>query len=204
MLYCLSLFYKLTHKDSFLFIYLFTVHTDSKSAIIEVKVETGNKNYLLIAILCGIFIVLVILAIFLSLFWRQRVVASSTSGINLAPSIDSSRHDPEKSNNLQNEENLRRYMNPLKNSSSSLDRVNEKNLNLNPDPEMVTIGSLANASSSTSAVHRSQPLFSESNFDYSLDESAKSKQDGPLAKRSSQQLLHKMENSDMKRNTVYR
>uniref|UniRef100_A0A1I8QAK7 Delta-like protein n=1 Tax=Stomoxys calcitrans TaxID=35570 RepID=A0A1I8QAK7_STOCA len=180
------------------------VHSDSKSAIIEVKVETGGKNYLLIAILCGIFIVLVILAIFLSLFWRQRIVATSTSGINLSPSIDSSRLDPEKSNNLQNEENLRRYMNPLKGSTSSLDRVNEKNLNFNPDPEMSTIGNLATASSSTSGVHRSQPLYTESNFDYSLDETAKSKQDVTPSKRSSQILLHKMDNNDMKRNTVYR
>ncbi|XP_073818440.1 protein serrate-like [Musca autumnalis] len=179
-------------------------HSDSKSAIIEVKVETGNKNYFLIAVLCGIFIVLVILAIFLSLFWRQRIIAASASGINLTPSIDASRLDPEKSNNLQNEENLRRYMNPLKNSSSSLvDRVNEKNLNLNPDPEMVTIGTLASASSSTSGVHRSQPLYTESNFDYTLDENAKNKHDSSV-KRSSQILLHKMENSDMKRNTVYR
>ncbi|XP_065372234.1 protein serrate [Calliphora vicina] len=174
-------------------------------SILEVKVETasiaeGNSNSLLIGILCGIFIVLIGLAIFLSLFWRQRIVMTSTSGINLAPSMDALRHDEEKSNNLQNEENLRRYTNPLKGSSSSLGRVNGMELSLNPAPELATVSTLANASASSSGVHRSQPLYPESNFDCDLETTTKNKEFH--TKRSSQILLHKTQNSDMKKNTV--
>uniref|UniRef100_A0A1I8NLN3 Delta-like protein n=1 Tax=Stomoxys calcitrans TaxID=35570 RepID=A0A1I8NLN3_STOCA len=174
-------------------------------SILEVKVETaliaeGNSNSLLIGILCGIFIVLVCLAIFLSLYWRQRMVMSSASGINLAASQDALRHDEEKSNNLQNEENLRRYTNPLKGSSSSLGRVNGMELSLNPAPEIASVSSLANAPTSSTGVHRSQPLYPESNFDCDLETATKSKEF--RSKRTSQILLHKTQNSDMKKNTV--
>lgn len=183
-----------------------TVKLAALISILEVKVETaliaeGNSNSLLIGILCGIFIVLVGLAIFLSLFWRQRMVMSSTSGINLAASQDALRHDEEKSNNLQNEENLRRYTNPLKGSSSSLGRVNGMELSLNPAPELASVSTLANAStSSAGGGHRSQPLYPESNFDCDIETTTKSKEFH--TKRTSQILLHKTQNSDMKKNTV--
>ncbi|KAI9585064.1 hypothetical protein GQX74_006959 [Glossina fuscipes] len=180
-------------------------------SILEVKVETalvseGNSNSLLIGILCGIFIVLIGLAIFVSLFWRQRIVINSSSGINLAPSLDALRHEEEKSNNLQNEENLRRYTNPLKASTTSLGRVNGMELSLNPAPELTTVSSLANTSASSSAIHRSQPLYPacESNFDRELEVSGvvTSKAKEFQSKRSSQILLHKTQNTDMKKNTV--
>ncbi|XP_073818444.1 protein serrate isoform X2 [Musca autumnalis] len=176
-------------------------------SILEVKVETaliaeGNSNNLLIGILCGIFIVLVGLAIFLSLFWRQRMGISPNSGIGMATSQDPLRHDEEKSNNLQNEENLRRYTNPLKVSTSSLARVNGMELSLNPSPEIIASVS-PTTTATTSGVHSSrtvQPLYPESNFDCDLEASQKTKEF--QTKRTSQILLHKTQNSDMKKNTV--
>ncbi|TMW42738.1 hypothetical protein DOY81_012181, partial [Sarcophaga bullata] len=170
------------------------------------RVETGsyswkaNSNSLLIGICVKFLSVLIACLYFLTLFWRQRIVMTSSSGINLAPSMDALRHDEEKSNNLQNEENLRRYTNPLKGSSSSLGRVNGMELSLNPAPELATVSTLANASASSSGVHRSQPLYPESNFDCDMETSTKSKEFH--TKRSSQILLHKTQNSDMKKNTV--
>ncbi|XP_049304879.1 protein serrate [Bactrocera dorsalis] len=188
-------------------------------SILEVKVETalvaeGNHGSLLIGILCGIFIVLIGCAVFITLMWRQRLHPRSTSGINLTPSMDVSRHEEEKSNNLQNEENLRRYTNPLKGSTSSLGRTNGMELSLNPSPELATVSSLVAAS--TSALHRSQPLYpancGESNFDCELEVSATGSRTNATSKtelhhahvqkRNSQILLHKTPNSDMKKNTV--
>ncbi|CAD6995086.1 unnamed protein product [Ceratitis capitata] len=188
-------------------------------SILEVKVETalvaeGNHNSLLIGMLSGIFVVLIGFAIFLTLMWRNRLNPRSTSGINHTPSMDALRHEEEKSNNLQNEENLRRYTNPLKGSTSSLARTNGMELSLNPSPELATVSSLVAAS--TSALHRSQPLYpancGESNFDCELEVSATGSRaiaasktelhHAHVQKRNSQILLHKTPNSDMKKNTV--
>lgn len=191
-------------------------------SILEVKVETalvsdGSGSSLLNGILCGIFIVLVGFIVFVSLMWRQRLAMRSASGINLAPSLDVLRHDEEKSNNLQNEENLRRYTNPLKGSTTSLGRANgAMELSLNPSPELATVSSLAASGSAPlhhhHHHHRSQPLYPpcESNFDGSLEasnapglvSSIKGKEFNHTPKRSSQILLHKTQNSDMKKNTV--
>lgn len=169
------------------------------TAILEVKLETarvadGNSHSLLIGVLCGIFIVLVGFSVFISLYWKQRLAYRSSSGINLTPPLDALRHEEEKSNNLQNEENLRRYTNPLKGSTSSLRAGNGMELSLNPAPE------LAATAASSSALHRSQPLFPPCDFERELDSSTGLKQ--AAHKRSSQILLHKTQNSDMKKNTV--
>ncbi|XP_037945488.1 protein serrate [Teleopsis dalmanni] len=179
-------------------------------SIMEVKVETalitdGNGRSLLVGILCGVFIVLVGFAIFTTVIWRQRITLRSSSGMNLTPSLDALRHEEEKSNNLQNEENLRRYTNTLKGSTSSLGRVNGMELSLNPAPELATVSSLAAGSS---AVHRSQPLYptNESNFDCDIDMvvTGKDYHNVPThgQKRNSQMLLTKTQNADMKKNTV--
>ncbi|XP_064548318.1 protein serrate [Drosophila montana] len=168
------------------------------TSILEVKLETarvadGNSHSLLIGVLCGIFIVLVGFSVFISLYWKQRLAYRSSSGMNLTPSLDALRHEEEKSNNLQNEENLRRYTNPLKGSTSSLRAGTGMELSLNPAPE------LAASAASGSALHRSQPLFPPCDFERELDASTGLKQ---AHKRSSQILLHKTQNSDMKKNTV--
>ncbi|KAL7730301.1 hypothetical protein ACLKA6_016552 [Drosophila palustris] len=168
------------------------------TSILEVKLETarvadGNSHSLLIGVLCGIFIVLVGFSVFISLYWKQRLAYRSSSGMNLTPPLDALRHEEEKSNNLQNEENLRRYTNPLKGSTSSLRAGNGMELSLNPAPE------LAASAASSSALHRSQPLFPPCDFERELDASTGLKQ---AHKRSSQILLHKTQNLDMKKNTV--
>uniref|UniRef100_A0A6P4ERX3 Delta-like protein n=1 Tax=Drosophila rhopaloa TaxID=1041015 RepID=A0A6P4ERX3_DRORH len=168
------------------------------TSIVEVKLETalvadGSGHSLLIGVLCGVFIVLVGFSVFISLYWKQRLAYRSNSGMNLTPSLDALRHEEEKSNNLQNEENLRRYTNPLKGSTSSLRAATGMELSLNPAPE------LAASAASSSALHRSQPLFPPCDFERELDSSTGLKQ---AHKRSSQILLHKTQNSDMRKNTV--
>ncbi|EDV30429.1 uncharacterized protein Dana_GF22944 [Drosophila ananassae] len=168
------------------------------TSILEVKLETarvadGSGHSLLIGVLCGVFIVLVGFSVFISLYWKQRMAYRSNSGMNLTPSLDALRHEEEKSNNLQNEENLRRYTNPLKGSTSSLRATTGMELSLNPAPE------LAASAASSSALHRSQPLFPPCDFERELDSSTGLKQ---AHKRSSQILLHKTQNSDMRKNTV--
>ncbi|KAH8232576.1 hypothetical protein KR032_009812 [Drosophila birchii] len=170
------------------------------TSIVEVKLETasvtdGSRHSLLIGVLCGVFIVLVGFSVFISLYWKQRLAYRSSSGMNLTPSLDALRHEEEKSNNLQNEENLRRYTNPLKGSTSSLRAATGMELSLNPSPE------LAASAASGSALHRSQPLFPPCDFERELDSSASLKQ-AAAHKRSSQILLHKTQNSDMRKNTV--
>jgi len=173
-------------------------------SILEVKVETarvdnsGNHS-LLVGMFCGILIVLIGFAIFFCLFWRQRLTFRSTSGINLTPSMDISRHDEEKSNNIQNEENLRRYTNPLKSSTASLNRSNIMELSLSTSP-VATVTPLG--ATSSSAIHRSQPLFSQidHNFEQEIEFCAKKgKVLSDVQKRSSQLLL-KTQNSDIKNN----
>lgn len=169
------------------------------TSVLEVKVETAlisnerSGSGLLIGILCGAAIVTLGFATFLILVWKQRISIRSGSGANLSPSMDTSRHDEEKSNNLQNEENLRRYANPLKGSSSSLRGAME--LSLTPAPEVSAISTIAGPS----ALHRSQPLYPpcESDFDKDI-ENPKVQHN----RRSSQILLHKTQNSDMRKNTV--
>ncbi|KAH8267892.1 hypothetical protein KR026_010302 [Drosophila bipectinata] len=168
------------------------------TSILEVKLETarvadGSGHSLLIGVLCGVFIVLVGFSVFISLYWKQRMAYRSNSGMNLTPSLDALRHEEEKSNNLQNEENLRRYTNPLKGSTSSLRATTGMELSLNPAPELAT------SAASSSALHRSQPLFPPCDFERELDSSTGLKQ---AHKRSSQILLHKTQNSDMRKNTV--
>ncbi|XP_044251538.1 protein serrate isoform X1 [Drosophila takahashii] len=168
------------------------------TSIVEVKLETarvadGSGHSLLIGVLCGVFIVLVGFSVFISLYWKQRLAYRTSSGMNLTPSLDALRHEEEKSNNLQNEENLRRYTNPLKGSTSSLRAATGMELSLNPAPE------LAASAASSSALHRSQPLFPPCDFERELDSSTGLKQ---AHKRGSQILLHKTQNSDMRKNTV--
>lgn len=104
--------------------------------------------------------------------------------------MDVSRHEDEKSNNLQNEENFRRYANPLKGSTGSLRGAME--LSMTPAPEATTVATLAGPS----AVHRSQPLFPPREPDFDKDP------DNSKSHRSSQILLYKAQNPDMRKNTV--
>lgn len=97
----------------------------SLTAIVEVKVETAlvseekQGNGYLIALVCIVVIVVAAAALGSLFYWHQlrRDVVSLSSGA-LSDSC-SRHHDDEKSNNLQNEENLRRYTNPLRDENLS-------------------------------------------------------------------------------------
>uniref|UniRef100_A0A182W1J3 EGF-like domain-containing protein n=1 Tax=Anopheles minimus TaxID=112268 RepID=A0A182W1J3_9DIPT len=164
------------------------------TSILEVKVETAlvnegstGSNYL-IAVGFGIAIVALCLGAVVALLWRQKIHSHSGSGTNLSPHLDLSRGmDEEKSNNLQNEENFRRYANPLKASSSSLRGAME--LSLNPAPEINQI-----AGPST-VHHRSQQLYPPCPPDGSEFEKDPDKQ--KTANRNSHILLHKTQNADI-------
>lgn len=90
------------------------------SSIVEVKVETvlvsdeSQTNKYLIALICLMLIGASAASTAGVLYWRQRQRALGLSGVNLSTTDQCRHHDDEKSNNLQNEENLRRYANPLK------------------------------------------------------------------------------------------
>ncbi|XP_060530612.1 protein jagged-1-like [Cylas formicarius] len=96
------------------------------TSIVEVKVETAlvsgeqPSNKLVIALVCFIIIGLCTAGFAGLLYVRQRRRSLGLSGMNLSPSSDTCHrnHEDEKSNNLQNEENLRRYANPLKEDGS--------------------------------------------------------------------------------------
>uniref|UniRef100_A0A182N5S1 EGF-like domain-containing protein n=1 Tax=Anopheles dirus TaxID=7168 RepID=A0A182N5S1_9DIPT len=165
------------------------------TSILEVKVETalvnegGTGSNYLIAVGFGIAIVALCLGAFVALLWRQKLHAHSGSGTNLSPHLDLSRGmDEEKSNNLQNEENFRRYANPLKASASSLRGAME--LSLNPAPEINQI-----AGPST-VHHRSQQLYPPCTGPDGADfEKDPDKQ--KAANRNSHILLHKTQNADI-------
>lgn len=102
------------------------------TSIVEVKVETAlvseepSGNRYLIALVCFVVIGLCAAGFAALLYLRQRRRNLGLSGVNLSPSSDSCHrnHEDEKSNNLQNEENLRRYANPLKEDVGSVASVN--------------------------------------------------------------------------------
>lgn len=151
--------------------------------------DHSNSGFLLIVI-CGTAAAALCLGALSTLFWRHRVLEGRGSGVHLSPSGDISRHDEEKSNNLQNEENFRRYTNPLKGSASSLSGAME--LSMHPAPDVVSVISLGEGSSSS---HRVQsPFPCDTDFDKDLDKSK--------TNRGSQILLYKAQNLDMRKNTV--
>lgn len=164
-------------------------------AIVEVKVETAlisnepsSSNYL-IAVACGSAIAALCIGAIVTLLLKQRLSGQSGSGVSLSSTVDTSRHEEEKSNNLQNEENFRRYANPLKGSASSLRGAME--LSLNPAPEVAPV-SIAGPS----ALHRSQPLFPSCDPDFSEKDS-----DNTSGHRGSQNLLFKAQNPEVRKNT---
>lgn len=163
------------------------------SSILEVRVETALLNdqsiqtkfhFFLITVICFTMISVLLFCLFLV---RRRNAYLSDSATNTV--IDASRHEEEKSNNLQNEENFRRYANPLKGSTSSVKGVVELNLNqcsdLNPQPR-----------AGPSGLHRSQQYLSTCEFEYDVGENDQKQQ----SKRTSQVLLQKMPNTEMTRN----
>lgn len=153
--------------------------------------DDRSRSGFLIAIMCVTVVAALMMGALGALLWRRRLYDSSGSGVNLSPHIEISRHDEEKSNNLQNEEIFRRYANPLKGSVSSLSGAME--LSMHPAPDVVSVISLGEGSSTS---HKTQSAYScDTEFDPKDPNKLKSN-------RGSQILLYKAQNIDMRKNTV--
>lgn len=149
-----------------------------------------NRSGFLLIIVCATAIAALILGAFGALFWRRRIFdGTSGSGVNLSPNIEISRHDEEKSNNIQNEENFRRLANALKGSATSLSGAME--LSMHPTPDVVSVISLGEGSSATS---KSQTIYPcDTDFD-TIEPKLKSNRGS--------QILYKVQNIDVRKNTV--
>lgn len=149
-----------------------------------------NRSGILI-IFCVTVLVALILGALVALVWRRRMFDASGSGVSLSQNIEISRHDEEKSNNIQNEENFRRLANPLKGSATSLSGAME--LSMHPTPDVVSVISLGESSN---AANKTQPV-------YPCDTDYDSKEPNQLkSNRGSQIMLYKAQNIDMRKNTV--
>lgn len=82
-----------------------------------------SGNGYLIALICIIIIILIAVGVGGVYYWhqmlRRRHGAGTLTGSTTLGGPCHRHHDDEKSNNLQNEENLRRYANPLKDEAGS-------------------------------------------------------------------------------------
>lgn len=165
-------------------------------------VAAGGNGYL-VSVTCGIAFAALCVGALIALMCRHRIseqVVAASLGLSLGN--DAMRHEEEKSNNLQNEENFRRYANPLKGSVTSLRGV-AMELSLSPSgapPEAVGTGTLAGPSA---IHHRSQPLYpSKDAGDFHEKEAENPKGGGGGGNRSSQILLYKAQNTDVRKNTM--
>lgn len=154
------------------------------------------------SVTCGIAFAALCVGALIALLCRhkisEQVVAAS---LGMSMSNDPMRHEEEKSNNLQNEENLRRYANPLKGSVTSVASLRGVAMELSLSPtgapqEVSVTGTLAGPSA---IHHRSQPLYppkDTGDFSYKDSEIQKG------ANRSSQIHLYKAQNTDVGKNTM--
>lgn len=155
------------------------------NAILEVKVETAilnedkNRQSILLIVCLGVVLLIVCSSIYVILLWRQKsTMCARQSEINLSVTDTSMRHDEEKSNNLQNEENFRRY---AKGSALSLE------LTLSPIQENNIPG--------PSGMTRSQCIYPQIN-DIGGDF------DGQNRPSINSQTLFKTQNVDVEKNIV--
>lgn len=167
-------------KDSYLIDYPEIV---ALNAIVEIKVETAitNENiekeaYILIGFVGVLILIISVVSYTICLWQSSHPICSRQSEIDLSVTDTTRCHDEEKSNNLQNEENFRRYANPLKNSTCSL---RSSNVELNPIQDLA----------GPSGINRSQLSILKNPNDFSNEfETTKS--------------LYKTQNSDVDKNTI--
>lgn len=172
-------------KDSYLIDYPEII---ALNAIAEIKVETAITNdnieretYLLIA-LVGVVILIISSVIYTICLWQaNHPICSRQSEIDLSVTDTTRCHDEEKSNNLQNEENFRRYANPLKNSTCSL---RSSNVELNPIQDLA----------GPSTMNRSHLSILKNPKDFGSEFESKA--------AISSQSLYKTQNSDVDKNTI--
>lgn len=186
---------KLQLKDSYLNLY---PEIAVLNAILEIKVETAiiNENinndvYLLIVFLGVVLLIISSIAYTVCLWHSNHPICSRQSEIDLSVTDTTRCHDEEKSNNLQNEENFRRYANPLKNSTCSL--RSSSNVELNPIHDL----SASVISAGPSGLNRSQLSIFKSPKDFSNDFDTATSQTG-----TTKALLYKTQNLDVDKNTI--
>lgn len=176
---------KLYIKDSYLIDYPEII---ALNALVEIKVETAimNENieqevYIFVAFI-GVLILIISSVIYAVCLWHSNhPICSRQSEIDLSVTDTTRCHEEEKSNNLQNEENFRRYANPLKNSTCSL---RSSNVELNPIQDLA----------GPSGMNRSQLSMLKSPNDYANE--------FETTKALNSQSLYKTQNSDVDKNTI--
>ncbi|XP_066257423.1 protein jagged-1b [Euwallacea similis] len=196
------------------------------ASIVEVKVETAlvsgeqQSNKLLVALVCFIIIGIATAILAGVLYIRQRRRHLGLSGMNLSPSSDTCHrnHEDEKSNNLQNEENLRRYANPLKEDVGSMASINSASTCGLDMPRVSVVRPLSSMLPTESSSEMLE-MISEvecpgsrktmlvlpgtSASENSLKLSDSMTLDGlSTAHRSSQIMLYKAQNPDVRKNTA--
>lgn len=159
------------------------------NAMLETKFETAviaedtHREIYLMIIYIGSFVLLISTVIYIIYLWHPNYpLCSRQSDIDLSVTDTTRCHEEEKSNNLQNEENFRRYANPLKNSAISL---RSSNVELSPIQDLPGPSGLNQ--SQTSIFKTSNELGNE--FE-------------PSTKAINSQSLYKTQNSDVDKNTI--
>ncbi|KAK9874000.1 hypothetical protein WA026_002348 [Henosepilachna vigintioctopunctata] len=200
------------------------------TSIVEVKVETAlvseekPSNKYFVALICLIIIGLCAAAVVGLLYLRNKKRSLGMSGVNLSPSADSCHrnHEDEKSNNLQNEENLRRYTNPLKDDIGSMASINSAGACGMDMPRVSVVRPLSSmvppenssemlemisevdcpGSRKTMLVMPGTSSDTNSVKGYNLNENMKLGDGLSPAHRSSQIMLYKAQNPDVRKNTA--
>lgn len=179
---------KLYMKDSYLIDYPEIIALDAITKIVEnfereITSEFVEKEaYILIAFI-GVLILIISSAMYSICLWQSNhLICSRQSEIDLSVTDTTRCHDEEKSNNLQNEENFRRYANPLKNSTCSLRSLN---VELNPIQDLA----------GPSGMNRSQLSILKNPADFAANEFE-------TTKALNSKSLYKTQNSDVDKNTI--
>nr|XP_024219617.1 protein jagged-1b-like [Halyomorpha halys] len=145
------------------------------TAVVEVNVETalvskheeGSNLYWGTSIIIIILLILVACIMCGTMYWqKQKIYANQRDPC-------SRNHDDEKSNNLQNEENLRRYTNPLKEESGSVAEVSSRVSVVRPlstsSNDVLEMMCDEKPSSSQILLYKSQNSCSEANINKDFD-----------------------------------
>lgn len=195
------------------------------TSIVEVKVETAlvseepsSSNKYLITLVCFLIFVLLGAGVAVMFYLRQRRRNLGLSGINLSPSSDPCHrnHEDEK-NNLQNEENFRRYANPLKDEVGSLASINTASACALDLPKVSVVRPVSsfmpheNQSEMLEMISEADcpgtrklviPGTSSDNNTLRLNENLKLNDGLKPTHRNSQIMLYKAQNPDVRKNTA--
>ncbi|KAJ8873823.1 hypothetical protein PR048_024659 [Dryococelus australis] len=173
------------------------------TSIVEVKVETALvSNGYLIALICIILIILICLLLcglyYWHNVWRRRATSSVSSHMVGARNPHC---DDEKSNNLQNEENLRRYVaNPLKDETSLASAKSSTSIESLSDSQPTRVSVVRPLSADASSSASAEML--EMMPDPDVVPGPASEPGLRSTHRNSQILLYKAQSPDVRKNTA--